>query len=128
MKKVVFLFMVAVAIYLIGCSSAPWDNNRVDIQNLAAGILFNFRDSVYTVDASTSISIKNIPNGTYVYATTYSLPPGAKSVTMKGGSGSLVFQRGDSRYQFLYSGTIADSVYTVGPTISGTDNGLTITQ
>jgi hypothetical protein len=110
MWKIVVL--AAALTWLAGCSN----DNQIRIVNKAQGILLiNFRATEFDLLSGADTTIKDVPNGTYEYATTFGIPFGAKSLSVSGdaGAGSLTFNKKESHHLMLYSSTILDSVYTV---------------
>jgi hypothetical protein len=79
--------------------------NELKVENLAEEeIHLNFRAEVYDVDAEETITITDIPNGTYSYSTTYTLPQGINDYDAGGAvSGSMRFSFGRTKNFLLYS-------------------------
>ncbi len=118
MRKV--LVAGAVLFSLIGCVN----NNQIALVNDAQeSIMFNFRATEYDVASGASVTIKNIPNGTYGYSTTYTLPAQATSFSISGnaGSGSLTFEREQTHQLLIYSSTLIDFAYTLYVNATSTD-------
>ena len=106
MKKIVALF--AFLVFFTGCSN----DNKITINNMAAdNIYFNFRAKKYTITTDETIVITDIPNGSYMYATTYQIPSGATSWSIDGAaaSGSLTFQKKDTQVLLLYASTTTEA-------------------
>ncbi|HMD68304.1 MAG TPA: hypothetical protein VKF42_05435 [Chitinivibrionales bacterium] len=120
MQKV--LVMAAVLFSLIGCSN----NNKITIVNDAqAPIYFNFRANETTVASGASMTIKNIPNGTYSYNTSFELPDNqVTSTTISGnaGAGSLRFSQENTNQLLIFSSTYLTGVYTVYLNATSTDS------
>jgi uncharacterized lipoprotein NlpE involved in copper resistance len=120
MKKIITLF--GSLLVLAGCSN----DNKIVINNLADGnIYFNFRAQQYEIASDQSVTIADIPNGTYVYATTYQIPSGAKtwSITGDAASGSLMFDKKSTRILLLYASTMdQNGAYNVNVTWSTTNS------
>jgi ribosomal protein L2 len=117
MGKKTILFVTA--LILVGCSN----NNKLTINNLTMGpIHINFRAADHSIDAGTTFEISDIPNGTYVYSTTYGVPAEAKSATIDGNAagGSLTFEKKDTQVLMLYGSTLFDGTYAVNATMSTT--------
>ena len=122
-------FSAFVIIYFLGCSSTP--NNSVTFTNYTqADLYINFRGSLIDIPAGQNSVIKEIPKGTYDYATTFSVPAGTTSSGSQGNlSGTIKVQAG-TKILFLYSSTFTNGVYTVYVTMSNSDdqNATTITS
>ncbi len=125
MKRRYFFYVAAISVFSIitnsGCSASV--NNSIKFKNLAAGdIVVNFRGQDVSVAAGGTGEIKEIPQGTYKYATTYTIPIGASSSTTTGDvSGQVVINAG-TRILVLYSSTLINGVYTLSATISNSDS------
>jgi hypothetical protein len=121
------LAMAAVLFSLVGCSN----DNQIEIDNISQGaIYFNFRANQTYVPKDSSRIIKDIPNGSYTYNTTFELPDGAVTWTVAGnaGSGSLRFSKELSRHLLIYSATLDKTgLYTlyVNETSSDSTGGAT---
>jgi hypothetical protein len=103
----------------IGCSN----NNKITINNLTIEpIHINFMAVDHFVDAGASLTVNEIPNGTYTYTTTYGYPPEAKSATASGdaASGSLLFEKKDTQILLLYGYSYFDGAYVLNATMSST--------
>jgi hypothetical protein len=115
-----YAFIAAAALLLIGCAS----KNEVKITNVAGGsILINFRAQTYLIQPSGYASITDIPNGTYDYSTTYSIPAGyTGNVDGDAASGSLIFEEKNTQVNLIYSSSTTDTTYTLHCTRSSTRN------
>ncbi|MCL5031181.1 MAG: hypothetical protein M1480_19430 [Bacteroidetes bacterium] len=116
---VVFFFFAL--INLVGCSSSA--NNSITFNNSTeSDIYINFRGSLIDIPAGQNSVIKEIPKGTYDYATTFAVPAGTTSSSSQGNlSGTLKIQAG-TKILFLYSSTFSNGTYTVFVTMSNSDN------
>ncbi|MHB8578327.1 MAG: hypothetical protein ACYDA4_00490 [Ignavibacteriaceae bacterium] len=117
----IFLLLLFVSVFLSGCSNTI--NNSITFQNLASGDVYvNFRGSLITIPAGQTSSVNQIPNGTYNFSTTYSIPAGALSSSSVGNlSGSLVIKAG-TKILFVYSSTLQSNVYVLSVTESNSDS------
>jgi hypothetical protein len=115
-----YAFIAATALLLIGCAS----KNEVKITNVASmSILINFRAETYVIPSAGATTISDIPNGTYDYSTTYSVPLGYKgAVDGDVASGTLVFEEKDTQVNLIYSSSVSDTTYTLHCTRSSTRN------
>ena len=129
MKRRYLFLTVAITVFSIignsGCSTSV--NNSIKFKNLAAGdLIVNFRGQDISIPSGTTGEVKEIPQGTYKYATTYSLPAGATSSTTMGDvSGQVVINAG-TKILVLYTSTLINGVYTLSATVSNS-NSLTST-
>ncbi len=94
--------------------------NRIEIENKAdGGVYFLFRGEEHFVSAGGSITIGDIPNGTYPYSTTYVIPNWAtSSEEAEGLAGALTFYRNQTEWTLLYASTGFDNVYSINCNIS----------
>jgi len=123
MKKVLriavlLLFLMPI---LTGCSSNV--DNKITFRNFASNkIYINFRASVIEVEAGATTVISEIPQGTFSYETTYEIPAGATSYRAEGAvSGELSLKAG-TEILIIYSSTFSDGLYTLGATISTSED------
>jgi hypothetical protein len=117
MRKV--LAAGAVFFSLIGCAN----NNQIAIVNYAQeSIMFNFRATEYDVESGASATIKNIPNGTYGYNTSYAIPAGATAASSGAVGGSLSFEREQTHQLLIYSSTLIAGTYTLYVNQTSTDS------
>lgn len=114
MKKI--LVLVAVLASMIGCSN---DNKIVIRNDTGLPISLNFRAQVKDIGAvapNNEQTIKDIPNGTYSYNTTYTVPRAGHYTNGEGAAGGEIsFEKQKTAWLFIYSSTYseADSTYTV---------------
>ena len=111
---------LAVIITLWGCSN----DNKITIQNLAQETIYlNFRASLDSVFSGGTITLTEIPNGTYLYNTTYRLPFGATSSSSSGDAagGQLTFDKKITKILMLYSSTFMAGVYTLMVNITSSE-------
>ncbi|NLW32263.1 MAG: hypothetical protein GXY77_12510 [Fibrobacter sp.] len=107
----VFISLV-ITVFLFGCSN----DNEIKISNLAQGdVFFNFRAKKYVVVGNGGeITIDEIPNGSFEYATTFSVPAGASfGIEGDAGAGLLEFEKSETRHLLIYSSTFDDGNYTL---------------
>ncbi len=120
MKKIAVLFALLIA--LVGCSN----DNKITISNISSGaIYFNFRAYQYVIEIDSAVTINEIPNGTYTYATTYTVPAGAKTWDVKGdaAAGQISFEKKNTQVLLIYSGAVtAELQYILGCTMTTTNS------
>jgi hypothetical protein len=117
MKKNAVIFFIIVTV----CGCSRYNDNKISIINESdSQIIFNFRASIYTVNSYGTLTIKDIPNGTFSYETTYGVPIIAKSSSVNGNaSGDLAFNWNDTHIQFYFSSKLAtDSTYTLNVSVT----------
>ena len=106
--------------FLIGCSN----NNKITINNLAAdNIYINFMAKKYTIASEATVTVTDVPNGSYEYATTYQIPSGAKSWSIDGSAagGNLTFEKKDTQILMLYASTLSpEGKYAVNMSVTST--------
>ncbi len=120
MKKFISLSAVIIAMFFLnGCSNSV--NNALTFKNSAAGNLYiNFRGSIITVVAGKTVQVKDIPQGTYDYKTTYELPAGTTSSTVVGDVDGTVNLDAGTKILVYYTSSISGNVYSLNA--SKTDN------
>lgn len=124
MKKNIILFpvLILLAIFLSSCEGDL--NNNFTFKNISdSNLSVNFRARIFEVPKGKTITIKDVPKGTYSFATTYELPAGAVSSTVQGNaSGSVIFNL-STKVLVLYSSTITeDGAYTLFATLTTSDD------
>ena len=126
MKKryFIYLFLLSVFSIIAGCKTTV--DNSFRINNLAAAeVILNFRGQDIKVTPGGSASVSDIPQGTYDYATSYSIPPAATNSTTEGDVSGQVIINAGTRILLIYTSKIVDGVYTLSATISNSDNQTT---
>jgi hypothetical protein len=125
MKKIAVIFLIAV----ITGSCSKYKDNTITITNESAShIVFNFRSALYTVNSNSNLTIKEIPNGTFSYETTYSRPAIATSSSVNGdGAGDLAFNWDDTHVQIYYSSLLLDDAYTLNVSITSNVSSAEVT-
>lgn len=124
MKKRYLFYAAAITVFSImysGCNTSV--NNSIKFKNLATGdIIVNFRGQDVSIIAGGTGEVKEIPQGTYKYATTYSIPAGATSSVTTGDVSGQVFIKAGTKILVLYTSTLVNGVYTLSATISNSDS------
>ena len=113
------MVLCAALFFLVGCSN----DNQFAIDNRALdSIRVTFRGDEYSLGRKEKTLIKEIPNGTYSYNVTYSVPSGiTKSTAEEGTSGHLTFQYGRTRWYIIYASVSSDSSYTLNANVTSSD-------
>ncbi len=122
MKKHLLLIssVLMFTVLIIGCSSKV--DTSVTFNNISAShIMVNFRGSIVEVPSGKVVVLKAIPEGTFAYATTYSIPPGMTGTAQGDVSGSITIGVA-TKVQILYSSFINESSYTLSATKSNSDD------
>jgi hypothetical protein len=116
MKKNAVIFFIIVTV----CGCSRYNDNKISIINESdSQIIFNFRASIYTVNSYGNLTIKEIPNGTFSYGTTYGMPSTATSSSVNGASsGDLAFNWDDTHVQIYYSSLQVDDEYTLNVSVT----------
>lgn len=126
-NKILFPVLILLTIFLSSCESEL--NNKFTFRNESSGKLFiNFRANIVEVPIGKTVTIKDVPKGTYGFSTTYELPAGAVTSTVGGdASGSVIFNQ-NTRVLVLYSSTLSEEgAYTLFATLT-TSEDLTIDE
>lgn len=122
MKKFILSILCLIAVFsLNSCSKSV--NNSLTFQNQSEGdIYINFRGGIITVPAGQTSSIKEIPQGKYGYATTFTVPAGASSSSSQGDiSGTFTVNAG-TKILLFYTSTLNNGAYTLYVTVSNSDD------
>lgn len=120
-KILAFSIILCLSVTFLSCSSKV--NNSFTFKNLAAGDVYvNFRGTVIKVIAGGESVIKEIPQGTYSYNTTYEVPSGATSSSSTGPLSGTVVMKAGTKILLIYSSVFEQSNYKIGATISSSDD------
>ena len=116
-----FICIILTFICINGCSAKV--NNSVTFKNFAVGTVYvNFRGDAITHTPYNTVTVQEIPKGTYNYATTFALPTGAIGGSAQGDvKGNLIITAG-TKITILYSSTLINGAYILYATISSSDN------
>ncbi len=119
MKKIFtpIALILLVLLLIAGCTTNS--ETKLTFKNFATNKVFvNFRASLIQVNAGATVTVNDIPRGTYNYETTYEVPQGTSTATSQGAvSGELTFDAG-TEVLIVYSSTFVDSVYTLYASLS----------
>jgi hypothetical protein len=121
-NKILLPILIVFALFLSSCESSL--NNTFTFRNLSAGkLLINFRASVVEVPVDKTVTIKDVPKGTYSFSTTYEVPAGVISSTVQGdASGNVTFKQ-NTKVLVLYSSTLSeDSTYTLYAALTSSED------
>ncbi len=114
----------ALALSLISCSSSV--QNSISFNNQTQGALYiNFRGQIVTVPAGQTSKVEKIRQGTYDYATTFSVPASATSASSQGNLTGTFTVNADTKILLYYTSTLVNGSYTVYVTISNSDSQTT---
>lgn len=120
-KILALSIILSLSVTFLSCSSKV--NNSFTFKNLAAGDVYvNFRGTVVKVIAGGESVIKEIPQGTYSYNTTYEVPAGATSSSSSGPLSGTVVMKAGTKILLIYSSVFEQSNYKIGATISSSDD------
>jgi len=121
-NKILIPILIVFALFLSSCESSL--NNTFTFRNLSAGELYiNFRADIYDVPVGKTVTIKDVPKGSYSFFTTLADVPGTKSTATQGDvEGTVIFKQ-STQVLVLYSYTLsADSAYTLYATLTSSDD------
>jgi len=121
-KHLILAALVAfVVLSFTNCENSV--ENSLTFKNLAAGgLLINFKGSVHTVDAGSTLKLTELEKGTYTYVTTFEIPAGATNGTSQGDITGTITLKAGTKILVLYSSTFVDGSYTLYATISNSDD------
>ncbi len=114
----VFLF----GVLLLQSCNAKVENNFTFKNNALTAMYVNFRGNIITVPAGKTIEVKEIPQGTYDYVSTFDIPAGATSSSSSGDMTGQVLINASTKITILYTSTYSGSVYTVTANKTSSDN------
>lgn len=123
MKKVIALISISFVLLLImsGCSSNI--DNKITFQNFASNdIHVSFRATLITVEAGKSVEVTEIPKGKYSYETTFEVPSGTTSYKSEGEVSGTVELTAGTKILIVYSSTFVEGTYTIGATLTTSDD------
>ena len=126
------IFIVIAGLFFLigGCKSSV--TNSVTFKSIAIGNMYvNFMGETFTVVPNGSKTVRNIPQGTYNYSTSYDIPSGVTSASTTGAVSGEVVMNADTKITVLYSsslqGTGATLNYIITASISSNDKVVTPT-
>lgn len=119
--KILLPVLIVFALFLSRCEGDL--NNNFTFRNLSAGkLLINFRAKVVEVPVGKTVSINDVPKGTFAFSTIYEVPAGTVSSTVQGDvSGNVVFKQ-STKVLVLYTSTFSDSAYTLYASLTSNDD------
>lgn len=120
----IFIVIIGLSLFLAGCKSTV--TNSVTFKSIAIGNMYvNFMGETFTIVPNGAKTVRNIPKGTYTYATTYDIPSGITSVSTNGDVNGSVVMNADTKITVLYSSSIQGSGeqknYIINASISSND-------
>ncbi len=120
-NKILLPILIVFALFLSSCEGSL--NNTFTFRNLSDGkLLISFRANVVEVPVGKTVSVKDVPKGTYAFSTIYEVPAGTVSSTVQGdASGSVPFKL-STRVLVLYTSTFSDSAYTLYAALTTSDD------
>jgi len=123
MKKISILLVLTslCAITFISCSTSV--NNGITFNNLASGdIHINFRATLTTVKAGETVTLSNLPKGSFEYNTTYEIPAGVQSSEVEGDVAGELNIKAGTKILIIYSSVIVNNVYRLSATKTSSDD------
>jgi len=122
-KQLLVLFTLAVIsiISFIGCE--PFIENRITVQNQAAGdVRFVIAGKTYDVASNSSLVLPDFKKGTFAYSTVYRIPVGFTKTTEEGDlAGNMVLNAG-TEILLQYISNTTDSSYTIIGILTSSDD------
>jgi len=121
-KSFIYIFLFSLTILsLQGCKTTV--NNKITFNNLSTtDLIINFRGQNINVAVGQKVEIKEIPKGTYTYATSFSKPAGATSKSTVGDvNGSATIKAG-TKILIIYTSSLDNGVFTLSATLSSSDD------
>jgi len=123
MKKISILLVLTslCAFTFISCSTSV--NNGITFNNLASGdIHINFRATLTTVKAGETVTLSNLPKGSFEYNTTYEIPAGVQSSEVEGDVAGELNIKAGTKILIIYSSVIVNNVYRLSATKTSSDD------
>jgi hypothetical protein len=124
LKKHIVLFpiLIVFALFLSSCEGSL--NNEFTFRNESAGKLFiNFRANIIEVPVGQTVTIKDVPRGTYGFSTTYEIPSNALTSTVQGDAAGQANFNTSTRVLILFSSTLSEEfAYTLYATLTTTED------
>ncbi|UCH66625.1 MAG: hypothetical protein JSW63_05720 [Ignavibacterium sp.] len=123
MKQIlaIIAFLAIGMSFLTGCDNS--DLNSLTLKNAASNkIYINFRGSLIGVEPNETMVLKDIDRGTYAYETTFEVPAGTTTAKSEGAVSGQVTLDAGTKILIHYSSIFTDGTYTLGATISSSDD------
>jgi hypothetical protein len=121
MKKIILYFSLILALQFISCD-ASIENQIVFKNDAATDITVNFRATLIEVPSGGTVTLKEIPVGTYSYASIIAVPSGVTEVKTEGDvSGEFVLNPG-TRILVYYTSMLTATTYTVFASVSSNED------
>jgi len=124
MKKQLIVLFALVTISVIGFTSCePFIENKITVQNQAAGdVRFIIAGKTYDVASNSSLVLPDFNKGTFAYSTIYSIPFGYTDATAEGDvAGNMVLNAG-TEILLQYISNTSDSSYTIIGILTSSDD------
>jgi hypothetical protein len=117
MKKIILSISIVFSLFFISCD-ATLDNQIVFKNDAATDIRINFRATLIDVPSEGTVTVRDIPVGTYTYASIISVPQGIDEVKTEGAVAGEITLNPGTRVLVYYTSTLTATAYTVFATIS----------
>ena len=91
-------------------------------------MIVNFRAKDIKIKVGQKVAINEIPKGTYTYATSFSNPVGATSISSLGDVTGTVVLKAGTKILVIYTSTFINGVFTLSATLSSSDDQSTPTS
>jgi len=121
-KQILFLFLFyLIIISFQGCKTTV--DNRISFNNLSdTDLIVNFRGQDIKIAVGQKVDVREIPKGTYTYATSFSMPVGANTSSTFGDVSGSVSIKAETKVLVLYTSTLLNGVFTLSATLSSSDD------
>ncbi|MFA6597024.1 MAG: hypothetical protein WCS69_04815 [Ignavibacteriaceae bacterium] len=124
------IVIIGIVFFVSGCKTTV--TNSVTFKSIAIGNMYiNFMGETFTLVPNSSKTVRNIPKGSYTYATSYDIPAGVTNASTNGAVNGSVQLDADTRITVLYTSSIQGTGttlnYIVSASISSNDKVTTPT-
>ncbi|KMQ51639.1 hypothetical protein CHISP_1396 [Chitinispirillum alkaliphilum] len=108
--------LLMISLLFTGCIL---DNqNELKIKNYAeANVIFIFRAKEHIVAPGRTITLSDVPNGSYPYSIIYELPSGATTASFSGDvTGTAAFSYSNTKCLIVYASNTENNIYNLSAT------------
>lgn len=121
------ILLTLISLSFIGCKSTV-DNSFTFNNSSGTDLIVNFRAKDIKIKVGQKVAINEIPKGTYTYATSFSNPVGATSISSLGDVTGTVVLKAGTKILVIYTSTFINGVFTLSATLSSSDDQSTPTS
>lgn len=121
-KQLIVLFTLVTISVITFISCEPFIENKITVQNQAAGdVRFVIAGKTYDVASNSSLVLPDFKKGTFAYSTVYRIPVGFTDANEEGDlAGNMVLNAG-TEILLQYISNTADSSYTIIGILTSSD-------